>query len=130
MGFGEKIIKPIQNWFQKLTAAQKRRFILVCTGVFSLILTLAVIIPLIGKKEVVQAEQEIKTIIAPIPEGELFIPDEPDFIPGILLERERRTEWTEENAAEHWQEEPLKQGEEQLRIQIENTIEEILERVP
>ena len=129
MGLGEKIIQSVQNWLQKLTAAQKRRLILVCTAVFSLILSLSVIVPLAGKNKEIPAEQERTTIISPIPAGELFIPDEPDFIPGVLHERDRRLAWTEEDAAEHWQD-PLRQGEERWRNQIEETIEELLERVP
>jgi len=129
MGFGEKIIQPVQNWFQKLTAVQKRRLILVCTAAFSLILTLSVIIPLAGKGKKAPEEYERTTIISPIPAGELFIPGEPDFIPGVLPGRDRRTVWTEEDAAEHWQD-PLRQGEEQWRKQIEDTIEELLERIP
>jgi len=129
MGLGEKIIQPVQNWLQKLTAVQKRRFILVCTAVFSLILSLSVIVPLAGKNKKIPEEHESIPIISPIPAGELFIPDEPDFIPGVLYERDRRLVWSEEDAAEHWQD-PLRQGEERWRNQIEETIEELLERVP
>ena len=129
MGFGEKIIQPVQNWFQKLTAVQKRQLILVCTAAFSLILIISVIIPLVSKDKKIPAEQERTLIISPIPAGELFLPDEPDFIPGVLPERNRRTAWTEEDAAEYWQD-PLRQGEEQWRQQIEKTIDEFLERIP
>jgi len=129
MGFGEIIILPVKNWFQKLTSGQKRRLILVCTAVFSFLLSLSVILSMIGKKEEKSAEHERITVISPIPEGELFLPDEPDFIPGVLPERDRRTAWTEEDAAEHWQD-PLSQGEEEWRGKIEAAIDEFLERVP
>ena len=64
-----------------------------------------------------------------IPPEELFLPDEPDFLPDVILEREQRTEWTAEDAAPFWQN-PLKDGEEQWRDHIENTIDEIMETVP
>jgi hypothetical protein len=64
-----------------------------------------------------------------IPPEELFLPDEPDFIPGILLERERRESWTAEDAAPYWRD-PLKSGEEPWREQVETVIDELLERVP
>ncbi|MDR1251993.1 MAG: hypothetical protein LBK62_07475 [Treponema sp.] len=64
-----------------------------------------------------------------IPPEELFLPDEPDFIPGVLLERERRTSWTAEDAAPYWQD-PLRNGEEQWRERLEAAIDELLERVP
>jgi len=129
MGFGEKIILPVKDWFQKLTAVQKRRLVLICTAVFSLLLTLSVIISMVKKAEKSPAEHERITVISPIPAGELFLPDEPDFIPGVLPERERKTVWTEEDAAEFWQD-PLTQDEEQWRDKIEAAIDEFLERVP
>jgi len=64
-----------------------------------------------------------------IPPGDLFLPEEPDFLPGILLERERRTAWTAEDAAAYWQD-PLRNGEEPWRQHIEKAIDELMERVP
>jgi malate synthase len=64
-----------------------------------------------------------------IPPDEIFLPDEPDFVPGVLLERERRVVWTEEDAAPFWQD-PLIDGEQQWRDRIEKTIDEIMENVP
>ena len=64
-----------------------------------------------------------------IPHDDVFLPDEPDFIPGVMLEREQRTEWTAEDAAPWWQD-PLKNGEEPWRSMIEKTVDEILESVP
>jgi hypothetical protein len=60
---------------------------------------------------------------------ELFLPSEPDFVPGVLLEREQRTIWTASDAAPLWQD-PLKDGEEPWRNRIEKTIDEIMESVP
>ena len=64
-----------------------------------------------------------------IPPDELFLPGEPDFIPGVVLERERRTVWTAEDAASWWQD-PLKNGEQAWRDRIEKTVDEIMESVP
>ena len=66
---------------------------------------------------------------AVIPPDELFLPAEPDFVPGVMLERDRRTAWTAEDAAPLWQD-PLKNGEQEWRDRIEKTIDEILESVP
>ena len=129
MRFGEKIISPVKEWFQKQTAEQKRRLILICTAAFSLLLTLLVVIPLAGNKKETPAEPAMRQVISPIPATELFIPDEPDFIPQILPGRERRSSWTKENAEEFWQD-PLKQGEDQWREQIETAIDKFLERIP
>jgi hypothetical protein len=60
---------------------------------------------------------------------ELFLPSEPDFVPGVLLEREQRTIWTASDATPLWQD-PLKNGEEPWRNRIEKAIDEIMESVP
>jgi hypothetical protein len=64
-----------------------------------------------------------------IPAEDLFLPDEPDFVPNVMLEREKRTQWTADNAMPWWQD-PLKDGEQEWRDQIEKTVDEIMENVP
>ena len=64
-----------------------------------------------------------------IPPDELFLPDEPDFVPGVMAERERRTAWTEEDAVSWWRD-PLKDGGQNWRDEIEKTVDDILESVP
>jgi len=133
MAFYEGIVgrvRLIQERFQKLSAEQKRRFALICTAAFSLILIISVIFSVVARgRGRDSAENERIEILSPIPAEELFLPDEPDFIPGVLLEREQRTSWTEEDASEHWQD-PLKYGEEQWREKIEAAIDDFLEGVP
>lgn len=127
----EKFVQFIKDWFQKLTAEQKRKFAVICTLVFAGVLTLSVILSLkLGggeKKE--KAEPLGPVIIAPIPAEDLFLPDEPDYIPGVLLKRDRKLNWTEKDAEEFWQD-PLKNGEEPWREKIESSIDDYLERVP
>jgi hypothetical protein len=64
-----------------------------------------------------------------IPPDELFLPDEPDFVPGVMLEREQRTEWTAADAVPYWQD-PLRNGEQEWRNLIEKTIDDLMESVP
>jgi len=126
----EKFVQFIKDWFQKLTAGQKRRLAVICTVIFSGLLTLSVIISMKnygGEKKEIKSNEYV--IYAPIPAEELFLPDEPDFIPGVLLQRDRRSSWTNEDALEYWQD-PLKDGEEHWREKIESSIDEYLERVP
>ncbi|MDR3191450.1 MAG: hypothetical protein LBT87_00110 [Treponema sp.] len=66
---------------------------------------------------------------APIPPEELFLPDEPDFLPGVIPERERRDIWTAEDAEPYWYN-PLEGGEETWRNRIRSALDEFLERVP
>jgi len=125
----EKFIQFITNWFGELTALQKQRLVIGCTVIFALILTLAVVIPILNQNNSTFDEPGRLIINSPIPPGELFLPDEPDFVPGIILGRDRRTSWTEEDAAEHWSD-PLKNGEEQWRKKIETAIDVLLENIP
>ena len=126
----ENLIQAIKNWFGNLSAKQKQSLILVCTGLFALLLTISVILSMTkNKDEMAETGPQDIIIISPIPAGELFIPNEPDFIPGVLLERDRRTSWTLEDAAEHWQD-PLRFGEGQWRDNIETAIDAFLEHIP
>jgi len=125
-----KIIKSVQDWFKNLSGDQKKKFILVCTAAFALILTVSVIISISGSdRKDINTEPERLTVISPIPADEIFLPEEPDFIPGVLLERERRLSWSEQDASEYWQD-PLRSGEEPWRQIIESAADDILERVP
>ena len=126
----DKFLRAIKDWFKKLTDMQKRQLALVCTAVFALFLTLSVIVSMRGpEKGDIPSGPERFSIVAPIPPDDLFLPEEPDYIPGVLLEREQKTSWNTEDAAQHWQD-PLKLGEEGWREKIEASIDELLERVP
>ncbi|MDR3019946.1 MAG: hypothetical protein LBU66_03470 [Treponema sp.] len=144
MGFGEKIkvffqglLGKLGDWFKGLTGEKKHRFILICTAGFAVILTFSVIISMgksasddsleAGVGEAALSERYRLNFA--IPAEELFLPDEPDFLPNVMLGRDRRTSWTEEDAELYWQD-PLRSGEEQWRKKIEAAIDEFLERVP
>lgn len=125
-----RVITFIKGWFNKLSGGEKKRLVLVCTAGFSVLLVFSVIMSMIGSKEekLPEEPERVRLNIA-IPAEELFLPDEPDFLPGVLLERERRSSWTEQDANEYWQN-PLVSGEEQWRKKIETAVDEIMERVP
>jgi len=130
----EKILQLIKDWFQKLSVGQKSQLAIICTLVFAAVLTLSVIISLKThdgeKKEKEDKNKPHEAVITvPIPPEELFLPDEPDYVPGVLLEREQRAKWTDEDASEYWQD-PLKYGEEQWREKIEASIDDFMEQVP
>jgi hypothetical protein len=64
-----------------------------------------------------------------IPAEDLFLPDEPDFLPGIILEREPRGAWSSEDARQFWSN-PSDGDETLWRERISSTIDELLEGVP
>ena len=61
-----------------------------------------------------------------IGQDEVFLPEEPDFVPKVILERQQRTIWTVDDVMPWWKD-PLKNsGEEPWRELIEKTAETIL----
>jgi hypothetical protein len=59
----------------------------------------------------------------------LFLPDEPDFLPEVLLEREPRNPWTVEDVRPFWTD-PLHDDPQLWRERIKATIDEFLEGIP
>jgi len=128
----EKIFQLIKEWFQKLSAGQKSRLAIICTVVFAAVLTLSVIISMNihgGEKKEKEIKPHESAVTVQIPAEELFLPDEPDYVPGVILGREQRSSWTDDDASEYWQD-PLKYGEEQWREKVEASIDEFMEQVP
>ena len=64
-----------------------------------------------------------------LPADDFYLPYEPNFVPDVLLEREPKDGWTEEDARPFWTD-PLKGNEEFWRKRIESGINSLLERVP
>ena len=126
-----ELIGRILRFFQERFPGKRERLILAgCfTAAFALILCMLIL--LIGRSGGRQRRKPELSRAARIviPPEDLFLPEEPDFVPGIMLEREQRTNWTAEDAAPFWQD-PLKNGEEQWRKRIETVIDELMERVP
>jgi hypothetical protein len=116
---------------------QKRRLVLLTAAAVLAILLLIFIFTKLpsgtgtGGKTGIQAPVPVPTEARPgiIPPEDLFLPDEPDFIPGVMPERERRETWTADDAAPFWVD-PLKNGEQQWRDRIEETIDKIMESIP
>ena len=126
----ERYIQIIKDWFLNLTGAQKRILVLSGTIGFSLILTIVVLSTMqVSGKDKIPREPERLSIVSPIPAEEVFLPDEPDFIPGVILEREKRSIWTEQNVLEYWKD-PLESNDAQWREKLENEIDKYLEYIP
>jgi hypothetical protein len=63
-----------------------------------------------------------------IPREELFIPDEPDFLPPVQLYREQKKQWTAEDAAPFWTDPAVLDDD--WRGKVEEYVDKLLERVP
>jgi hypothetical protein len=127
------IVEFLKGLPEKLFSPSNRRTVLIGLGGFLVILLLGIIIGLVDANRSNRTRTDPEPVSSfqriAIPPEELFLPEEPDFISGVLLEREPRKAWTAGDAEPYWQD-PLKNGEEQWRDRIELEIDALLERVP
>ncbi|MCL2215214.1 MAG: hypothetical protein FWC06_08420 [Treponema sp.] len=129
MGLGN-IFQSVQYRIKALNSGQRRSLVLLCTGVFVFILILSVVISMCSSSnEMYSDSSKEKMFYSPIPAEELFLPDEPNYVPGVLLDREQKSSWTIEDARRYWQD-PLGADEQKWRDRIEKVIDDYLERVP
>jgi hypothetical protein len=126
-----KLSDCVRGALQKIPAEKRRLFFIGAGGGLVLVLLICVAAVAMQKPPAADIPSRANVPVRPvlIPPEELFLPDEPDFIPGVLLGRERRLQWTPEDMTPHWQD-PLKNGEERWRNSLELAIDELLERVP
>jgi hypothetical protein len=63
-----------------------------------------------------------------IPDEEFFVPDEPDFLPPVILYREPREHWTGEDAAPFWTDPAAIDND--WGNKVEKYVDKLLEGVP
>jgi len=125
----DKILNATDRLMETIPADKHRMVVFVIIGVFVFFLAIILWVS-IRSCSTANTEKPVETKRAvQIPPDELFLPEEPDFVPGVMLDREQRTEWTE-NDVMPWWEDPLKGGEDPWRNLIEKTVDEILGGVP
>ena len=122
------------SWIQeKIPSERRRRVIMIAAGSAVILWLVITGISLIAKngsgRESAPAADNTAAKPGIIPNEELYLPDEPDFLPHVMLTREQRTEWNVDDTAPWWQD-PLKNGEERWRNFIEINVDNILENVP
>jgi hypothetical protein len=113
---------------------QVSNLLFICLGLCAMLFVgLAVLTMVIerGKAEAVAAQSETERSFRAlsVPSEEFFLPDEPDFLPGIILEREPRGAWSPEDAQSFWTN-PSDGNEALWQERISSTIEDLLEGVP
>jgi hypothetical protein len=133
----EKIRSTLDRW--KLKAADlpetRRRLVLICLGgvLGMILLCLTVVLLVIGLAgdRKTEAARSLEAAFGPmaIPQEELFLPDEPEFLPELLLERERRETWTAADGRPYWID-PREDSESLWRERMRTEIDALLEDVP
>jgi hypothetical protein len=99
--------------------------------VLVLLLLVSLILGMRRNARPARPEQSLSEAFSPraIPPEELFLPDEPDFVPAVILERERREAWTAEDARPFWTD-PLDEGAEGYVNLMSKVIDDLMERTP
>jgi hypothetical protein len=109
------------------------KLVLICLAACAAILLLCVTVVMMNVREDVGTENERDMSGAfsprPVPPEEFFLPDEPDFLPETLPEREKREFWTEEDALPFWID-PLDEGTAEYTDLMSTVIDDLMERVP
>ena len=93
------------------------------TGVFIILLIGALLLNL-GKTK--QSAGPAMAAGPFIPPEELFLPEEPDFLPDYLLEREKRSSWSLEDIRLYWQK---PENSELWREEVKSSVDKLMEGV-
>ena len=139
-GFSEKIKKlpSIFTGFSSVHSSSKiniKTIIIVAAAFFVIIILLLILLLRPRSKAGTQQEKSFNDYAnepiqrQTLPEEEFFLPYEPDFIPDVLLERDPKETWTEEDAQPFWTD-PLEGNEAVWRKRIESEIDSLLENIP
>ena len=125
---GEKILEKINSLaekiLEKIPGDKRRIFIFSAAGLLIAAICLTIVIFAAGGKK----PETSDFAGARIPAEELFYPAEPDFLPMIIPERERRQNWTAEDALPFWTD-PAKDSAEKWRGAAEAVIDRLMEGV-
>jgi len=127
-------LKEKLNYFITLIPLDRRIVISVMAGIpVVLLVIIGVSLSSTGASADTSAKSEARppdnAMSRRIPAEDLFIPEEPDFVPGVILEREKREQWSVDDAMAWWQD-PLRDGEQEWRDEIEKNVDDIMEKTP
>ncbi|MHC6202449.1 hypothetical protein ACYULU_04555 [Breznakiellaceae bacterium SP9] len=121
-----KFIKNLSNPEQ---AKSPKGILLAALAVVAVVLVICLGVVLMEEKERSVSRGTVLSGPPLIPTEELFLPDEPDFLPKILLDREKKEAWTDADASAHWRD-PKELGDELWKKEVETVIDTLLEVVP
>jgi hypothetical protein len=129
---GLELFKGIKLFFENLLKnipENKRKPVAVGGGCVFLIICI-MIIAASGNRSGTRSERESPSVVLGphIPAEDLFYPAEPDFLPGLLLEREPRQPWTTEGLRPFWRD-PAEPKDVWLE-KMSESIDKLMESVP
>jgi hypothetical protein len=111
---------------------QTRIILMAAGGMAAVILVLLVILLVVSHRPAKPAAPpDAADSFRPLafPPEDFFLPDEPDFLPEVLLEKEPRESWTAGDARPYWTD-PMEADPDGWRKRIQSGVDQLLERVP
>jgi hypothetical protein len=128
--FSELLDKPLGR-LKKLWAKKIARTLVICFAAAALVVPLITIITVKTVSNIQSKKTTADIVFKPdiIAGEDMFIPDEPDFLPPVMLEQEQKQVWTSADASEFWTG-ASKFPAEFWRSRISASIDRLLEPLP
>ena len=104
----------------------KRRLVLACGGGVAALLLLIIILAASSGRTGDTGSRNFSVSLS-IPLDELFFPDEPDFLPEFLLEREPRLFWSIDDIRPYWR---IPGNNEFWQGQVRSAVDSLMEGIP
>jgi hypothetical protein len=132
----EKITDKVRNLISLFTAktggladqiltlipeGKRRLFLIVSGGALGVLIILVLILFTVNAGKRRQDRARSETLIA-IPAEDFFLPEEPDYLPGLLFEREPEAPWTAGDAGRFWKD-PGSEGGDYWREEMSRVID-------
>jgi hypothetical protein len=97
--------------------------------VIAVVTPIATMAIILGGRETVE-KASVETIkLEKIANEDIFMPDEPDFLPQVILHKEQKRLWTDKDAELFWRD-PLEGGPDFWKNKIGESVDKLLENVP
>ena len=127
------MIKRIRALIDVVQSAPRALVLGIAGGIALLLIGILAVLLIMNHNQVnaERAARELAESFAPlsISGDELFLPDQPDFLPGVMLHREVRENWTAEDAAPYWTD--MLEGNRDFWLeQVKSNIDELMENIP
>jgi hypothetical protein len=129
-----RYIVLLREHIQSMFSNKKKLMVICGSAIVFLLLLLLLVISIRmnhNQDEMQKTFQGENRLLAPeaIKQEELFLPSEPDFLPDVILDREPRSFWTDEDADQFWND-PLDGNTEVWKNRIIESVDELLENIP
>jgi hypothetical protein len=124
---GKKVCYRVVDAVQDLV--HNRTLMIIVGAGAALLICLLIISMALPKRAGGYSKPELADSTLPrLPPEDIFVPEEPDFLPRVLLQEEPAP-WTTEDIMPFWTD-PLERGEGYWRERVSNALDDLLEEIP